>query len=288
MNAERATPLTGFLSSRLRRFAGVAILCWLLPSGGNELPAADGPVTFDLKGRAEQMVVGGKGRYLVVSIPSERSAVVVDVADGSLKHTIELPSSRCSVAANRSELIVADLGSARATRYKLEDGSKIGPTVIFPSKVGWIGMGAASRGPLWAHEDYYGDSKPLEKLSILDARTLRKVKHIELPDHSRPKLTARNRSTSAITSFVVSDDGTTFTDTHRVVQIRGKKPTIIWQSGGVPSFDGNMLLETLPPFPTTKLPPAIPTSDNQLLPGLWYHAVCNGPVERTRLVGDRP
>lgn len=240
-------------------------LCVISVGFVGRLEAAD-VVRLPLPAPATQMVVGGEGRYLVLAMVSAKSVMVVDLLKPSTDRVLKAQSEPFVVAANRTELIIADNVTTAAARYRLSDGKLIEKNLMFPGKyLYFIGMGPSSDGPVWVEARNHGMN--VDNVSVLDSKTLRKVEHLigrsRHPDD--PKLeqeSVRDRSS-------VSDDGTTFSGNHVTVQIRGKEPSIrqTVRSRGAPSFDGNWLLDRFPPVPTDQSDPTITLSNRKVIPG---------------------
>lgn len=225
-----------------------------------------------LPGPAEQMIVGGEGRYLIIMVREAKSVFVIDLENPSLRQKISIPQDHgYAIAANRSELIVAETFTTLASRYKLADLSLVSSNRLFSGAVKWIGMGAASDGPLWVCTENYKLNSELGDMAVHDPRTFRKVKHLIPSSQPRPRTKRERADMRYLNDGAVSDDGTTFVDTYRelLIQMKSKRPTVRYfnNATGVPNFSGTDLLGTFPPMAIDAEPPIVPLSTRQIIPG---------------------
>ncbi len=248
-------------------------LLLLLAFGADARVAAVNPsVRHDFDGPVQQLLVAGNGRYLIASVPTTKSIVLIDLTNPSKVLKIDTTTTQFVIAANRKELVVADTQLFRGSRYQLEDQKLLASNLTFSGEVRWIGMGACSNGPLWASSKQRGLRTSIADVSILNPETMLKAKHLE-PTRADPNVPAKrnDRKMLPLTDAVVSDDGTTYVDTYRelLIQIRNKVPSIDLQDRpqGVPSFDGETLLNHFPPYPAGKIPPVTQLSKKRLIRG---------------------
>ena len=139
----------------------LALLVW---ASAPQTPAQEkkaGPVSFEIKpaplkedheeralpGPVGDACVGGGGRFIVLTIPSERKIAVFDVNEAKVVKTLTVEDDAPSAAANLDKLIVA--GGGKIDRYSLETFEKEGSVKLPAGQVGvHLLMGSATRGPL--------------------------------------------------------------------------------------------------------------------------------------------
>ncbi len=85
--------------------------------GPQEIP---NPVTLDLPGEVNQVIVGGAGKYLLAFVPSEQKVLLIDVAEGKLIKNASLGSASAVIAANSEKLFVLLPEESLIQRWNLE------------------------------------------------------------------------------------------------------------------------------------------------------------------------
>lgn len=128
----------------------------------------------DLPGPVEVPRIGGGGRYLVWATRPRVTLGVLDTNTGKVRYLDRQPE-RVLFAANRTELLVADLAAARVDRYELETLDKVGSFELpqDASDYSRIGMGSGSDGPLVCMRT--GDRRNTKPFDFLDSISGKKV-----------------------------------------------------------------------------------------------------------------
>ena len=113
--------------------------------------ARQAPTTISLPGLVEDAVTGGGGRFLVLNLRSLQKLAVVDLNEGKIAGYVSLEDPEELFAAGAEKLIVVDPQTRNARRYALA-GLKLEAARPVPGEIPImaIGMGAASRGPIYA------------------------------------------------------------------------------------------------------------------------------------------
>ena len=111
------------------------------------LPA--GSTEFLLPGVASDAVVGGGGKYLMISLPRQRKLAIFDIPARKVVRYVDLREDGALVAAGMDKLIVGLPGQNQLERWDLKKLEKE-VTVAAPSqgKMAGLYMGSASTGPL--------------------------------------------------------------------------------------------------------------------------------------------
>jgi hypothetical protein len=91
--------------------------------------------------------VGGGGRFIILTIASERKVAVFDVNEAKVVKYIPVEDDNPSAAASLDKLVIA--GAGKLERYSLETFEKEGSVKLPAGQTGaHLLMGSASRGPL--------------------------------------------------------------------------------------------------------------------------------------------
>jgi predicted Zn finger-like uncharacterized protein len=102
-----------------------------------------------LPGTVEGVAAGGGGRFLALTLPSNRNVAVFDIVKGEVVKYLPMPEANVFVACCQDKLIVVVPEANLIQRYSLETFERE-LTVSMPVNAGvkQILMGSASRGPL--------------------------------------------------------------------------------------------------------------------------------------------
>jgi hypothetical protein len=107
------------------------------------------PMAIELPGEAEEMEVGGDGRYLVLWMPTERQLAIFDGNQAKIIHFIRVEEPEVFFAAGMEKLIVLLPQAGVAMRYRLDTAEReaVAPLPQWGT-VKTVCMGSASAGPL--------------------------------------------------------------------------------------------------------------------------------------------
>jgi hypothetical protein len=104
--------------------------------------------TIDLPAAADDLVVGGAGRYLILRIPSKKQLAVFDANEAQIVKYLSVPDDNTLCAAGLDKLIAVFPNSKMIRRYDLTTfEQEVQATLPLPGTHTAL-MGAASRGPL--------------------------------------------------------------------------------------------------------------------------------------------
>jgi len=158
--------------------------------------------TLPLPGEVTAAVTGSKGRYLVLTIPSKKLLVVVDVREMQIRKTIPVKSADVQVASSASRFVVLDGKSGPLDCYDFET-LEIERSKAIGGKPFLIAMSEFGEGPLWVVDEATPeDTAP--KIRLFDLDTLSPV-NVELA--SPGELLQDIRDGSSNRSASVSRDG---------------------------------------------------------------------------------
>ena len=104
--------------------------------------------TYPLPDRADNVVVGGGGRFLVFSFPNVRKLGIFDVNQAKLTQYIDLGGDKVYFAAGMNKLILYRSTSGVIQRYNFLTGAVEGEKKLQMNSVSAFCMGSASEGPL--------------------------------------------------------------------------------------------------------------------------------------------
>jgi hypothetical protein len=145
--------------------------------------AADG-TEVKLPAEADQVCVGGGGRFLIASLPTVQQLAVFDVCAAKVVKFLPMPSDKVLIAAGMDQLIVVDRDRHVIQRWNLRTFEKEA-TASLPITPGLtvsaIGMGSASNGPLLVQGL---DFPRLGEWFVFDIFTMRELK-VSAGRHSR-------------------------------------------------------------------------------------------------------
>jgi len=117
------------------------------------LPNIDSPpkvdTTLSMPGEVGELVPGGNGRYLVLTIPAKHQVLVVDVREGKVTKTIELTSEKFLIAAGATRFVVVDGEKRTLTRYAFATLAAEQEISLGAEVPRLIAMSEFGEGPLW-------------------------------------------------------------------------------------------------------------------------------------------
>ena len=120
-----------------------------VPITAAEIPRAG--TELKLPAEADQVCVGGGGRFLIASLPAVKQIAVVDLSRAKVAKLLPAASERMLVAAGMNTLFVLYPGTNVVQRWSLTSFEKEGTGTIAPAAglvVTNIAMGSASNGPV--------------------------------------------------------------------------------------------------------------------------------------------
>jgi predicted Zn finger-like uncharacterized protein len=123
-------------------------------------------MTISLPGPADDVRVGGGGRYLILHLPKQYQLAIFDSQEGRIVKTVPIDAAR--FAAGLDKLFIALPDGSAIQRWSLTN-FELETSVPQPARIKALAMGSASAGPLVALVDHqqYG------RLVCLDPTTLR-------------------------------------------------------------------------------------------------------------------
>jgi hypothetical protein len=138
-----------------------------VPLGGTE-------VKFPAE--ADQVCVGGGGRFLFASLPKVKQVAVFDASEAKVVKYLPAPAEKVLIAAGMDKLMVVDPGTNIIQRWNLTTFEKEVTTPL-PATAGlrtWsITMGSGSNGPLLVQG---GDWPRLGEWYLFDVTTMKEIK----------------------------------------------------------------------------------------------------------------
>jgi len=147
------------------------------------LPNIDSPpkvdTTLAMPGEVGELVPGGNGRYLVLTIPAKHQVLVVDVREGKVTKTIELTSEKMLIAAGATRFVVADGEKRTLTRYAFATLAAEQEISLGTEVPRLIAMSEFGEGPLWMIDQVAeGADQPdtpdlKSRIRLLDLTTLK-------------------------------------------------------------------------------------------------------------------
>jgi len=116
-----------------------------------------------LSGAAEEVAVGGGGRYLVLHLPTVNKLAVFDTNEGKVIKELPVKENEIHFAANQTQLVVLYPQAKIIDAFTLATGDKQGsapyPPVMKEDDIRQVCMGSASNGPLFVYH-------PKKKLTL--------------------------------------------------------------------------------------------------------------------------
>lgn len=127
---------------------------------------ASNKMSVTLPAPADDAVVGGNGRYIVLHLPSQRQLVMFDVSEARIVRSIPVNQDLVRFAAGQEKLVVWLPDANLLQRWNLETGEReIEVQVEETNKMGSIALGAASRGPVFLCGEFL-DLRTLKPLPL--------------------------------------------------------------------------------------------------------------------------
>lgn len=181
-------------------------------------PAGD--IRLKLPAKCEGVRVGGNGRFLVLSFPSQKKLAVFDVSAAKIIGDIPVVGE-CLFAAGMDKLVVFSTERGKIDRYDLQTQKpEASQTVSLQGEARLIAMGHASHGPVLIGA---ANSSFFVQLLMLNLDTLR-PRECHMPDVDAWR-TPSNRTSR----LIASDDGRQFGITgggnSRILTLDGKEVT---------------------------------------------------------------
>jgi ribosomal protein S27E len=105
-------------------------------------------VTLNLPDSADDMVVGGGGRFLLISIPKVRKVALFDVNEAKIVHYFPVSGDGVRIAAGMDKLIMVFPDTKIIQRWNLLTRERELTTTIDQGNVKSVLLGSASHGPL--------------------------------------------------------------------------------------------------------------------------------------------
>jgi S1-C subfamily serine protease len=129
-----------------------------------------------LPAEADQVCVGGGGRFLLASLPKVKQIAVFDFSEAKVVKYIPTPTEKVLIAAGMDKLVVVDPGNVVIQRWSLITFEKEATTPL-PTTAGLkttnIAMGSGSNGPLLVQGL---DWPRLGEWYLFDVTTMKEVK----------------------------------------------------------------------------------------------------------------
>jgi predicted Zn finger-like uncharacterized protein len=181
-------------------------------------------VEVKLTSPADDVCVGGGGRFLVLHLPAERRLVVFDASAARLVGSLPLPGDNVKFTAGRDTLLVVFAEQRVVSRYRLETLEPEATALLpGPDRVTGVAMGSVSRGPLLVQ----GAGPAVSEQLFLDPETFRRL---DLPVKDRPGF-----QPGVGRQLRASADGTLFTASNRA---GGPCQAIVPEADGYRAADG--------------------------------------------------
>lgn len=166
MGEETPSPQTDELFSAILIDAETPPLAW--PVATQKPVAVDS--TLPLAGEVTDAQVGADGRFLLLTVPSKGSVVVVDVANMRIAKEIPVVTGKMAVAAGRTKFVILDVGSKTLTRYSFQTLEKEESKEV-PGAPAQVVMSEFGEGPLWVI-DYGANELEPDKARLFNLHKL--------------------------------------------------------------------------------------------------------------------
>jgi WD40 repeat protein len=143
----------------------------------DDLPGIDAgePLVRDLDGIIREVVPGGGGRYLLLTLDGPRRLAVFDVSSAGVAGTIPLPDEDVCVATGASSFFVGFAGSGLVQEWDLATVARRKEWRLpIRGRLGALGIGSDSQGPLfaaWVPGIAQGDGGIRLYFSLIDPET---------------------------------------------------------------------------------------------------------------------
>jgi len=105
-------------------------------------------VTRELPSTADDLIVGGAGRFLLLNLPQVRKVALFDVNEARVVHYFPVSGDGVRIAAGLEKLVMVFPGSKILQRWSLLTREREITTTISPDNIRQIVLGSASQGPL--------------------------------------------------------------------------------------------------------------------------------------------
>jgi len=197
-------------------------------------PAAEPPLVCRTEGAITDVVVGGAGRFLLLTLHDARKLAVFDINAADIVKTIPLPSSNVLVTAGAKKFLIVLPDEKRLEHWDLTTMERDGDSVPFPfdGQLKVLALGSDSDGPalvLWSNPARLFGPSTL-RCSFLDVGTLTvlKVNAAVLGGSQQPFYVSTSGGSFGLDSFL--------TERPHLRASAGGGLFGIWQSHGTPSW----------------------------------------------------
>ena len=131
---------------------------------------AQDKVVKPLPSPVSDAVVGGGGRFLILSLPLQKKLAIFDVSAGEVVKYLSFPAPVAAFAAGMDQLIVAQPNNLLRYSLKTFEQEQAAPVPV-GGTVTALCMGSASNGPLWVQVK--GGPPPGGSAVLVDPSTLK-------------------------------------------------------------------------------------------------------------------
>jgi predicted Zn finger-like uncharacterized protein len=241
-------------------------------------PALDqDKVVRELPSTIGDVVVGGGGRFLVLTLPQLRKIAIFDVNEAKVATYLPIAEDNVKIAAGMDKLMVALPTSNVLQRWNLLTGEReVSAPMPLAGTLTGMCMGSASNGPLLMQtkgNDHFGGGVNV----FLDPATLKEVTPVWQKNKAMPSFTMfLTRASADGKTFGMHDGAGGEPHALKCIALQGDSATLeeIWPGGGslaIPTPDGRYLCTTTGIL-TPEFKPLMPKNNGGRNTGPWVPA----------------